>query len=159
MVRALVLYHSLYGNTREIANSLANGIRNTGIQTDLLSINKIDLNSIPEYDFLAIGGPTHMIGISKDMKEFLIRLQSVNLRSKKGFSFDTRNSSRMNKKRFFILENSAARRIEARLKRMKLEIFFPRQSAIVYGREGPLQEDVAERFIKIGIEIGTKLKS
>ena len=42
---------------------------------------------------------------------------------------------------------------------MKLEIFFPRQSAIVYGREGPLQEDVAERFIKIGIEIGTKLKS
>jgi flavodoxin I len=159
MVRALVLYHSLYGNTREVANSLVNGIRKTGIQTDLLSINEIDLNSIPEYDFLAIGGPTHTIGLSKDMKEFLIRLKLVNLRSKKGFSFDTRNPSRMNKKKFLILENSAARRIEARLKRMKLEVFFPRQSAIVYGREGPLQEEVAERFTKIGMAIGTKLKS
>jgi flavorubredoxin len=159
MVRALVLYHSLFGNTRDIAYSLAYGIRKTGIQTDLLSINEIDLNSIPDYDFLAVGGPTHMIGLSKDMKEFLIRLKSVNLRSKKGFSFDTRNPSRMNKKKFLILENSAARRIEARLKRMKLEIIFPRQSAIVYGREGPLQEDVAGRFTKIGMELGTMLKS
>jgi menaquinone-dependent protoporphyrinogen IX oxidase len=159
MVRALVLYHSLFGNTKEVANSLASGIRETGIETDAMNIDEINLNHIPRYDFLAIGGPTHMIGISKAMKAFLERLKSVNLRGMKGFSFDTRNPSRMNKKRWFILENSAARRIEVKMKKMKIIIIFPRQSAIVYGREGPLESDVADNFAAIGRQIGMNLKS
>ena len=158
MVRALVLYHSLFGNTKDVAHSLAEGIQGNGIETDVMNIDEIKIGLIPNYDFLAIGGPTHMIGLSKGMKTFLKELKSVNLRGMKGFSFDTRNYSRMNKKGWLVLENSAARRIEAKMKSMKVNIIFPRQSAIVYGREGPLKSNATDDFFEIGKQIRMKLK-
>ena len=159
MVRALILYHSLFGNTKDVALSLAEGIEQTSVETECLSIDEVHIDQIPNYDFLAIGGPTHMIGLSKAMKTFLKKLKSVNLQGIKGFSFDTRNHSRLNKKRWFVLENSAARRIEGKLKKMKIIIIKPRQSAIVYGREGPLEASVEPSFLEIGKEIGNILIS
>ncbi|MFW9991723.1 MAG: flavodoxin family protein [Candidatus Odinarchaeota archaeon] len=160
MTRALVLYHSLYGNTKTVATSLASGIEQSGIETDCLSIGEVDINQIKKYDFLAIGGPTHMIGMSKAMKKFLMELKSVNLQGMKGFSFDTRVHSRMNKKSWLMLENSAARRIEGRMKRMNVKIIKPRQSAIVEkGREGPLVQGFEEAFNEIGKEIEKILSS
>lgn len=157
MSRALVLYHSLYGNTKAIAISLAKGIEESAITADCLSIEEVDLSQIDNYDFLAIGGPTHMIGLSKPMKAFLKKLKSINLRGMKGFSFDTRNHSRLNKKRWLMLENSAARRIEGKMKRMKIAIIQSRQSAIVDGREGPLEPGAEKWFKELGKEIGTIL--
>lgn len=159
MSRALVLYHSLFGNTKAIAISLAKGIEESAIAADCLSIDEVDISQIQNYDFLAIGGPTHMIGLSKPMKAFLTKLRSVNLRGMKGFSFDTRNHSRLNKKRWIMMENSAARRIEGKMKRMKIKIIQPRQSAIVCGREGPLEPGVEERFKELGKGIGIILAS
>ena len=124
-----------------------------------MSIDEVDINQISNYDFLAIGGPTHNIGMSKAMKEFLEKLKSVNLRGMKGFSFDTRNQSRLNKKRWLMLENSAARKIEGKMKRMKIKIVKSRQSAIVNGREGPLEPGVEGTFEDIGKEIGSILAS
>lgn len=157
MPSAIVLYHSLFGNTKTVAKSLVKGLVDAGIDTDCLSIEAVDLTRIPDYDFLAIGGPTHMLGISKPLKEFFERLRDVSLKGISGFSFDTRNESRMNKKRWLFLENSAARRIEGKMKRMKIEIVKPRQSALVHGREGPLEPGVEETFMNIGREIGAIL--
>ncbi len=159
MVRALILYHSLFGNTKDVALSLAKGIEETGVETECLGIDEVSIDQISNYDFLAIGGPTHMIGLSKTMKDFLKKLKSINLRGIKGFSFDTRNHSRLNKKRWFVLENSAARRIEGKMKKMKMIIIKPRQSAIVYGKEGPLESNVEPSFLEIGTEIGNILIS
>lgn len=159
MVRALVLYHSLFGNTKDVALSLAKGIEESGVETECLSIDEVHIDQIPNYDFLAIGGPTHMVRLSKPMKTFLKKLKSVNLHGIKGFSFDTRNHSRLNKKWWFILENSAARRIEGKMKGMKIVIIKPRKSAIVYGREGPLESNVESLFLEIGAEIGKILIS
>jgi flavodoxin len=159
MTRALILYHSLFGNTKDVALSLAKGIEESGIKTDCMSIDEVEIELISSYDFIAIGGPTHMIGLSKGMKTFMKKLKTINLRNMKGFSFDTRNYSRMNKKHWFMLENSAARRIENKMKGMKIKIIKPRQSAIVYGREGPLESGVEDTFNKIGKEIGNILIS
>ena len=157
MKRALVLYHSLFGNTRKVAESVAQGIREGGVEVDCQSIDTVDITKIPQYKFIAIGSPTHMIRPSKEMKEFLQKLRSVNLSGLVGFSFDTRNESRMNKSGWSVLENSAARVIEKTLKRLKVRIFRPRVSAIVHGREGPLDTGVEESFLQIGREIGQKM--
>ncbi|MFX0125532.1 MAG: flavodoxin family protein [Candidatus Hodarchaeota archaeon] len=159
MVRALILYHSLFGNTKDAALSLAKGIEETGVETKCLGIDEVSIDQIPNYDFLAVGGPTHMMGLSKAMKAFLKKLKSVDLNGIKGFSFDTRNHSRLNKKNWFILENSAARRIEKKMKKMKIVIIKPRQSAIVFGREGPLESSDESIFQEIGTEIGNILIS
>ncbi|MFW9903799.1 MAG: flavodoxin family protein [Candidatus Thorarchaeota archaeon] len=159
MVRALILYHSLFGNTKDIALSLAKGIEEVGVETDCMAIDEVRIDQIPNYDFLAIGGPTHKIGLSNAMKDFLKKLKSINLEGIKGFSFDTRNHSRLNKKRWFVLENSAARRIEIKMKKMKIIIIKPRKSAIVNGREGPLESNVESSFLELGTEIGKILIS
>ena len=159
MKKTLVLYHSLYGNTKAVAMSLARGIKEIGIGTDCLSIDEVDIEQISSYDFIAIGSPTHIIRPSKDMKEFLQRFKALDLRGRSGFAFDTRNHSRMNSRGWLMLENSAARSIEGLMKKMKIRILAPRASAIVEGREGPLDTGVKDRFADIGRELGRVLAS
>ena len=157
MTHALIVYHSMFGNTKAVADCLAKGMRESGIEVDCLSIDDIEISKVPGYDFLVIGGPTHMIGISKPMKAFLEQLKTCDLQGMKGFCFDTRNPSRLNKSSWLMLENSAARRIEGILKRMKIEIIYPRESALVEGREGPLLDGAEARFRQIGVELADLL--
>lgn len=157
MEKALVLYDSLFGNTKTVALSLAKGIREVGVDTSCQSIDEFNINEISGFDFVAIGSPTHILKTSKSMKAFLQKLRAFNLEGKSGFAFDTRNESRMNKRGLFGLENSAARVIEVRMKRMKMSIIRPRESAIVQGREGPLDSGVEDTFLKIGRQIGRQI--
>jgi hypothetical protein len=128
-----------------------------GIETVCRSIDEFIVSEIVQYDFIAVGGPTHILKTSKPMKTFLRELANFNLKGKLGFSFDTRNSSKMNKRFLYVLENSAARVIEGWMKRSKIVIVRSRESALVQGREGPLDRGVNDTFIEIGREIGKKL--
>ena len=157
MKRAIVLYHSLFGNTKTVAETLTKGLQEAGVEADCKSIKDIDVTDIPTYDLVAIGSPTHMIRPSKDMKAFLDRLKSIELNGLHGFAFDTRNESKMNKRGLSILENSAARVIEGVMKRKRMRIIKRRVSAIVHGREGPLKTGVEETILQIGREIGNLL--
>jgi flavodoxin len=157
MVRALVLYHSLYGNTKTVAQSLAKGISESGVETICESIDAFSVERIREFDLIAIGSPTHILRPSKDMMLYLQKLESLDLKGKIGFSFDTRNESRMNRRSLSILENSAARTIESRMKRMKMTIMRSRESALVEGREGPLLANVETSFFIIGKQLGSRL--
>ncbi len=156
-MRGLVIYHSGFGNTKLVAEALARGMQEGGIETDCMEIQNVVLNDLSRYDFLAIGSPTHMLGPSKEMKAFLEDLRTIDLKGKNTFCFETRNESRMNNRSYFALENSAARRIEAAAKRMKMHILRPRESALVKGREGPLYLNVEEQFEMIGREISNLL--
>ena len=153
MKKAIVVYDSRFGNTEKIARALAQGMAKQGVEVDCGRIDEVDIDKLAEYDLLVIGGPTHMIGMSEPMKSFMKRLKIVDIKGIKGFAFDTRNESRMNKKSWFMLENSAARRIEGKMKSMKVRTVRPRESALVIGREGPLVEGMEEAFEQIGVEI------
>ncbi len=156
--KAIVVYDSNFGNTERIARALAAGLRDGGIDADTARVDGVEAGELAGYDFIAVGGPTHIISASKPMKEFLERLKTVDLRGLKGFSFDTRNESRMNSRMWLMLENSAARVIEGALRKEKMDIVRPRRSAIVEGREGPLHEGMEETFRQIGVEIAKSIK-
>ena len=79
------------------------------------------------------------------MKAFLKKLEHVDLRDKKAFAFDTKYASRF--------AGSAAKGIEKRLKKLRLTVVKPYASAIVTGREGPLQDGMEEKFKQIGSEL------
>lgn len=156
--KAIVAYDSGFGNTEKIAKALAAGLQDGGIDADTARVDGIEAGELAGCDLIAVGGPTHIIGASKPMKEFLERLKTVDLRELKGFSFDTRNESRMNSRRWLMFENSAARVIESALRKEKMDIVRPRRSAIVEGREGPLHEGMEEAFRRIGVEIAESLQ-
>jgi flavodoxin len=154
MKKGIVIYDSNYGNTKKVARALVTGIEEGGFETDCVNINEVDIGKLSEYNFIAIGGPTHIASMSKPMKEFLDKMGGVDLSGVKGFSFDTRNPSRFNA--FDI--NSAAKRIENRMRKMKVKIIRPRESALVEGREGPLHDGVVSIFMRIGAEIAKSIQ-
>jgi flavodoxin len=148
MTKALVIYHTQFGNTETIAKALASGLSEQGIEVDCTTIDDAPVDKLRDYDFLAVGGPTHGFGMSQPMKAFLKKLEHVDLREKKAFAFDTKFPSRF--------AGSAAKGIEKRLKNLGLNIATPAASAIVTGGKGPLQAGMDEKFQQIGRELVIK---
>jgi len=148
--RGVVIFDSKFGNTEKIAKSLAGGLLRAGVHAICVNTRDFRLDSLTEFDLIAIGGPTQMFTPSKPMKDFLLRLGEVQgLKGKSGFAFDTKFGSP--------LAGSAAKFIEKRLAELGMNMVRPRQSAIVEKSEGPLEEGGMEAFERIGFEIGTTL--
>lgn len=62
---ALVVYESVYGNTRKIAEAVADALSSRGHATTVVAVS--DAPAAPEADLLIIGGPTHMHGLTSSM--------------------------------------------------------------------------------------------
>ena len=150
MVKALVVYYSMYGNTEKIAKFLAAGLESGGVKADVVKVEAVKFDELAEIDLLCVGSPVHAWNASKPVKEFLERLKSVEgLTGKKAFAFDTKMKSR--------LAGSAGDKIEKKLKDLGLIIAKHSESAIVMGREGPLEESAEETFRQIGSELAKTL--
>ncbi len=63
-MKALVIYESMYGNTHEIAEAIAEGLERVG-EIELASVTQISPESVGDRDLLVVGGPTHMHGMSR----------------------------------------------------------------------------------------------
>jgi hypothetical protein len=64
MTRALVVFESMFGNTRKIAEAIAEGLR-TGMAADLAEVGSAPVVLDPEVDLLVVGGPTHAFSMSR----------------------------------------------------------------------------------------------
>jgi flavodoxin len=149
MSRALIVYDTKFGNTEKMARALAEGMEEQGVRVDCLKVHNVDVSKLGEYDLLAVGGPTHKLGISESMKDFLQKLEKANLAGKRAFAFDTKIKSRF--------AGSAGKRIEKKLKKLGMCIVKSHVSAIVKGREGPVEEGAEETFKQIGVDIAKSL--
>ena len=146
MTKALVVYDTVYGNTEKIAKALAAGLESGGAKVDVVKVDAVKYDELGEFDLLCVGSPTHAWNASKPMKEFLDRLNSAEgVKDKKAFAFDTKVKSR--------LAGDAAAKIESKLKDLDLTIARHSESAVVKGREGPLEENAEEKFKQIGAEL------
>lgn len=147
MGKALVVYDSVYGNTEKTARALAKGLEDGGVDVDCMRVDATKFDELGAYDLLVVGGPVHTWSASKPIKMFLERLKSVEgLSGKKAFAFDTK----MSRSR---LAGGAGGKIEGKLKSLGLTIVKPHASAVVKGREGPLEEGAEETFKQLGAEL------
>jgi len=149
MSRAIVVYDTRFGNTEKIARALAEGMEGQGVHVDCLKVDEVDVGKLGEYDLLAIGGPTHAFGISEPMKDFLQKLEKVNLGGKRAFAFDTKLKSRF--------AGSAGKGIEKELKKLGMGVVRSHVSAVVRGGEGPVEEGAEEKFRQIGVDVAKLL--
>ena len=62
-MRALVIYESMYGNTRVVAGEIADGLR-VGYEVTLVPVVEATAELVAGADLLVVGGPTHMHGLS-----------------------------------------------------------------------------------------------
>jgi flavodoxin len=151
MKKALILYDSVYGNTKKVAMSLSRGLEAGGVYVDSNSIQDFDIRELKSYNVIGIGGPTHFHGASKPMKSFLREIRHLKMEDKQGFAFETKAD--------FRLAGSAAKRITRYLKKMRLKIIHSAITGIVLDKEGPLQATTLDNMEQIGLNISNQINN
>ncbi|UVJ41273.1 flavodoxin domain-containing protein [Arthrobacter sp. CJ23] len=63
MMHAVVVYESMYGNTRQVAEAIAQGLGASGT-AKAVSVAEVAEDDVAQCDLLVVGGPTHVHGTS-----------------------------------------------------------------------------------------------
>jgi hypothetical protein len=64
VMRAVVVYESMYGNTHQIAEAIGDGLR-TVLEVDVVAVSRADQRVLDRAELIVVGGPTHAHGMSR----------------------------------------------------------------------------------------------
>jgi flavodoxin len=142
--KALIVYHSVFGNNKKVAMSLARGLEEAGVTVDSLPLDSVEVETLENYDLIAVGGPTHVHYPSKPMRNFLRDLKRLDLSDTYAIAWGTHIRHRFS--------GDSSKGIEKALKSAGAKVL-SRISIHVEGREGPLENGSYERVREIGIRI------
>jgi len=152
-MRGIVVYDTSYGNTKTIAETIAETLKESGIEVDLFYMKDVKKLSAKDYNFLVVGSPTRFGTMSFAIRGFLGKVKSEEWLNKPFAAFDTENPENIEKK-----EYSAAEKIAAKLKDKKMNQLLPVLKALVFGQKGPLKEGEIDRTKDYARELAIKLK-
>ncbi len=152
-MKGIVVYDTSYGNTKKIAETIAETLRESGIEVDLFDVKNVKKSSAKDYDFLVLGSPTRFGTMSFAIRGFLGKVKTEEWMSKPFAAFDTENPENIEKK-----EWSAAEKIAEKLKDKKMNQLLPAMKALVLGQKGPLKEGEIDRTKDYARELAIKLK-
>ena len=173
-MKALVVYESMYGNTRQIAQAITEGLR-VSVDAKLSPVGDAKTIDVSDVQLVVVGAPTHAWGLSRrrtrevaaneiakrsdqriaaasvatGVREWLRGLTRQEGRC--GAAFDTR----LDRPRFFT--GSAVRTVERGLVAAGFSIFAEPQSFRVGGTTGPLASGEIERARAWGEAMGRTL--
>ena len=69
-VKTLIVYDSVTGNVKAMAQAVAEGARSAGALVTLKRVEEVEVDEIPSYDAFAFGSPTHCGTMTAKMNEF-----------------------------------------------------------------------------------------
>lgn len=152
-IQVIIVYDSKFGNTKLVAETILEGINEVErMEAVLKRIEQTDLAELLDYDLILIGSPNHYGGPTKEMKEFIDRLENTGLAGKPVAVFDTYLGVG-----FF---EKAVRRMEGRLneKVPGLKLLVPGLSIRVEKSKGPVAEGELSKCKDFGQKIAHQLK-
>lgn len=83
IMRVLVVFESKYGNTKKVAETIIEGMREVeGIETVLTERKEVDFNTIVDYDVILVGTPNHMGRPTREIRKYIDKLGKLNLEGK-----------------------------------------------------------------------------
>ena len=153
MAKVLVVYESKYGNTKLVAETIIEGMKEVeGIEPILSELGEVNLNKIPDYDAILIGSPNHFGGPTKSINKFIDELGKLALKGKSFAVFDT-----YLRRGFF---EKAVRKMEERLseKAPEMKQMAPGLSVQVLGLKGPISEGKLPKCREFGNKIATQIR-
>jgi menaquinone-dependent protoporphyrinogen IX oxidase len=158
-MKGIIIYDTSSGNTKKIAETIAETLKAAGIENDLFYVKDVKKLNAKNYDFLILGSPTKFGTISFTVKGFLGKVNSDEWMNKPFAAFDTENPENVEKSRTENKEWSAAEKIAKKLKEKKMNQLLPVLKALVLGMKGPLVEGEIDRTKDYAKQIAAKLKS
>jgi flavodoxin I len=94
MAKLLMVYTSMTGNTEEIANAIAEGIREEGIDLEVKEVLDADAKELEEYDGILLGAYTWGDGeLPDDFLDFYDDMDELDLSRKKAAVFGSCDSN------------------------------------------------------------------
>jgi menaquinone-dependent protoporphyrinogen IX oxidase len=157
-MKGIVVYDTSYGNTKKIAETIAETLKESGMEADLFSVKKVKKLSAKDYNFLVLGSPTRFGTMSFAVRFFLGKVKSEEWMNKPFAAFDTENPENIERARIENKEWSAAEKIAAKLRDKKMNQLLPVLKAVVLGQKGPLKEGEIQRAKDYARELAIKLK-
>ena len=165
MPRALVVYESMFGNTKLIAEAIAAGL-DEHLQVVLAEVSAAPAVIGPQTDLLVVGGPTHAFGLSKASTRRQAGGQTEGELVSKGVGIrewieglptlaaDVAAATFDTKIRKPNLPGSAASGAEKRLRKRGFRILLLAETFYVDGPDGPLTVGEQERARQHGVRLG-----
>jgi len=152
-MKGIVVFDTSYGNTRTIAETISETLKESGIEVDAFYVKDVKKLRAKDYDFLVLGSPTKFGTMSFTVKGFLGKVKSKEWMNKPFAAFDTENPENIERK-----EGSAAEKIAEKLREKRMNQLLPVLKAVVLGWKGPLQEGEIERTKEYARELAIELK-
>ncbi|MDH3226251.1 MAG: flavodoxin domain-containing protein [Thermoleophilia bacterium] len=176
-MKAFVVYESMFGNTHEIAEAIAEGLDSLG-EVELGSVAHVAPEAVADAELLVIGGPTHMHGMSRPtsrsaaaeaaatddelemepdatgpgLREWFSRMPKTGA-GRLAAAFDTRLDKPA------LLTGSAAKGIAKQLRRHRYEALGEPESFLVEDSNGPLMEGERERARRWGAQLADRCRA
>ncbi|HEY50388.1 MAG TPA: hypothetical protein G4O20_01090 [Dehalococcoidia bacterium] len=152
-MKGIVVYDTSYGNTKTIAETISETLKESGIEVDAFYVKDVKKLSAKDYNFLVLGSPTKFGTMSFTVKGFLGKVKSKEWMNKPFAAFDTENPENIERN-----EGSAAEKIAEKLREKQMNQLLPVLKAVVLGWKGPLQEGEIERAKEYAGRLATELK-
>ncbi len=153
-MRTLGVYESMFGNTKLVAEAVAAGLADGGLDVALAEVGTAPARVPDDVALLVAGGPTHVFGLTRastrasaaeqapdgivsagiGLREWLDALPRGTVAAA---TFDTRVKAPV--------PGSAAHAAERRLRRLGYRVVAPAETFWVAGTPGPLEPGEAER--------------
>ena len=151
MKKAIIVYESLYGNTKRVAQAIKDGMEQAGdIECSIKKTSEIHTNNLLGYDAILFGCPNHNQEPARNILKFIDRAAIIDLNGKIGAAFDTYTGGN---------SGIAVTKLEAiiREKLSGMELTIDGFSALVEDRRGPLANEEIPRATEFGALVGRKL--
>ena len=150
MKKVIIVYESVYGNTKKIAEAISEGINNIeGVECVVKKTGEIHTDDLCDYDAILFGCPNHNQGPALNLVKFIDRAAIVHLKAKIGAAFDTYTGGNKD-----VAVTKLETKIQEKLPGVSLE---GRLSAKVTGRKGPLADDEESRASDFGTQFAKRL--
>ncbi len=151
MKRAIIIYESVYGNTKKIAEAIAEGIQaGNEVESRVVKTGEIHTDEICDYDAILFGCPNHNQAPALNMIKFLERAAIVHVKGKIGGVFDTYTGGNKG-----IALSQLKKVVEEKFS--GIELIDGGFSAKVEGRKGPLADDEFSKAIDFGKKIASRI--
>jgi flavodoxin len=149
MTKALVIYDSVFGNTKRIAQSIADALSQE-MNAHLLSVNDVKPQNLEDVRLLLIGSPTRQFRATPATMAWIKSLTPGALNGVRAASFDTRipeDQLKSNKALNFFswLIAYAADSLSKALVKKNAQIIAVPKGFYVSGMEGPLVDGELDR--------------
>ena len=153
MARVFIVYDTKYGNTKLVAEKIAEGMRELkGIETEVSDVKKVDLKKIDSFDAILIGAPNHFGSPSRTIMKFIDKLGKLKLKAKGVAVFGTFLG-----KDFEMATKKMEKRLDEKVPTLRL--MTSGLSIRVDETKGPITEGELPKAREFGKKIATQLET